>query len=139
MDAKDRLSIFDNSTRGAILHTCQGCMGETAMYVITLDLLGHFLQTTMPGIVILTINGALLDLLIQLDATKWKKHRRLVRGRWVIYVKCSKASNGTINAALLSYNKLAGHLTAWEFIMNPYKPCCWNKMKVENRELWCSM
>lgn len=44
----------------------------------------------------------------------------------VIYVKCDKAVYVTITAALLSYNKLIGHLVDLRFKMNSYKPCYWN-------------
>ena len=46
----------------------------------------------------------------------------------MIYVNCDKAIYGTVTAALLSYKKLAGHLMDWGFEMNPYEPCCWNKI-----------
>lgn len=96
--------------------------------VATCDLPGHFLQTSMEGRVILKLSGELADMLVALDPDRWGKHRRIVRGRPVIYVRCSKAIYGTVNAAILSYRKLAGHLKDWGFEMNPYEPCCWNQM-----------
>ena len=32
-----------------------------------------------------------------------------------------------MNAALLAYKKLAKLLTGWEFVMNVYDPCVWNR------------
>lgn len=67
-------------------------------------------------------------LLVELDETKWRKHLRKEDGRSVIYVICKKAIYGTMNAALLAYKKLAKLLKGWNFIMNPYKPCLWNRL-----------
>ena len=33
-----------------------------------------------------------------------------------------------MNDALLAYTKLAKLFTLWEFKMNPYDPCVWNRM-----------
>ena len=33
---------------------------------------------------------------------------------------------GTLNAAILAYRKLTGHLADWGFEMNPYDPYVWN-------------
>jgi len=54
-------------------------------------------------------------------------------GKPVIYVKCSKAIYGTLNATILSYKKLVGHLGDWDFEMNPYEACCWN-MYMDNKQ-----
>ena len=54
-------------------------------------------------------------------------------GKPVIYVKCSKAIYGALNAAILSYKKLVRHLGDWGFEMNPYEPCCWN-MYMDNKQ-----
>ena len=39
-----------------------------------------------------------------------------------------KAIYGTLNAAILAYRKLTGHLADWGFEMNSYDPCVWNLM-----------
>ena len=96
--------------------------------VATGDLPGFFLQSPMKGRVILRLDGPLALLLVEINPKIWKKHLRNVRGRDVIYVKCSKAIYGTVTAALLSYRKLRGHLEDWGFEMNPYEPCCFNQM-----------
>ena len=41
---------------------------------------------------------------------------------------------GTLNAAILAYKKLKGHLADMGFKMNPYDPCVWN-MEVEKHQL----
>ena len=73
------------------------------------------------------MDGELALALVELDKDRWGKHLKKIRGRWVIFVKCSKAIYGTLNAALLSYKKLIGHLQDWGFEMNPYDHCVWNK------------
>jgi len=54
-------------------------------------------------------------------------------GKPFIYVKCSKAIYGTLNAAILSYKRLVGHLGDWGFEMNPNEACCWN-MYMDNKK-----
>ncbi len=51
----------------------------------------------------------------------------------MIYVICKKAIYGTMNAALLAYEKLAKLFWSWGFKMNPYDACLWNKMVNENQ------
>ena len=46
----------------------------------------------------------------------------------MIYAHYNKVVYGTVTAELLLYKKLIGHLTDWGFEMNPYEPCCWNKV-----------
>jgi len=96
--------------------------------VATVDLPGHFLQTPMEGRLILRIDSDLALILVEINPAKWKKHLKRVHGKWVIFVRCNKAIYGTLNAALLSYKKLVGHLSEWGFTMNPYDPCVWNKI-----------
>ena len=88
----------------------------------TCKLPGNFLQTEMEGKVIIWINGALALLLVKIDPE-----------RWVVYIKCSKAIYSTLNAAILSYEKLVGHLGDWGFEINPYEPCCWNQYTDNNQ------
>jgi hypothetical protein len=102
-------------------------------HVATCDIPGHFLQTDMEGRLILRIDGALALLLVEIDPKRWKKHLKWHRKKPVIFVLCNKAIYGTLNAALLAYRKLIGHLSEWGFKMNPYEPCCWNKM-VEGKQ-----
>jgi hypothetical protein len=105
--------------------------------VATLDLPGHFLQTPMDERLILRLDNELALALVEINPERWKKHLRKVKGRHVIFVRCSKAIYGTLNAALLSYKKLIGHLEKWDFKMNPYDPCVWNKM-VNGKQITCA-
>ena len=53
----------------------------------------------------LRLTGSVALMLTETDPDKWKKHLRKEDGRCVIYVVCNKAIYGTMNAALLAYNK----------------------------------
>ena len=86
--------------------------------VATCDLPGFFLQTDMEGDILLRIDGILAMLLVKIDRKHWKKHLKYRGKNSVIYVKCDKASSGTVTAALLFYKKLVGHLMDWGFEMN---------------------
>ena len=64
---------------------------------------------------------------VKIVRKSWKKYLQYKGKNPVIYAKCDKAIYETVTAALLSHKKLVGNLVDWEFEMNPYKPCCWNK------------
>ena len=95
--------------------------------VASVDLPGFFLQTDQDEKILLKLTGAVALLLVESDS-KWKKHLRKENGKWVIYVICKKAIYGTMNAALLAYKKLAKLFRSWNFKMNPYDACVWNKL-----------
>ena len=75
----------------------------------------------------LRLTGAAALMLTETNPDKWKKHLRKEDGRSVIYVVCNKAIYITMNAALLACKELANLLSSWEFTMNPYESCLWNK------------
>ena len=95
----------------------------------TVDLPGFFLQTEQDKdkTILLKLTGSIALLLIETDP-KWKRFLVNEDGRNVIYVVCSKAIYGTMNAALLAYKKLAQLFRDWGFVMNLYDPCVWNLM-----------
>ena len=99
--------------------------------VATVDLPGFFLQTEQEEgneKLILKLIGAVAMLLVEIDPKRWRKHLWQELDKWVIYVICTKAIYGTMNAALLAYKKLARLFYSWGMIMNPYDPCVWNKL-----------
>ena len=95
----------------------------------TVDLPGFFLQTEQEenSDLMLKLTGQVAALLVESDEQKWAKHLKEENGRHVMYVKCDRAIYGTMNAALLAYKKLAKLFGEWDFVMNPYDPCVWNK------------
>jgi len=90
------------------------------------NLPGFFLQTKQEDEVLIKLTGAAALLLVESKPDKWKKHLRRENGKWVIYAICDHTIYGTLNAALLSYKKLARAFKEWELVMNPYDPCVWN-------------
>jgi len=104
--------------------------------VATVNLPSFFLQTENEGDepVLLKITGAVALLLVESNPSKWKKHLRKENGKWIIYATCDRTIYGTMNAALLSYKKLARSLASWGLIMNPYEPCVWNCI-IEGKQL----
>ena len=94
----------------------------------TVDLPGLFLQTDQDKLILLKVTGAEALFLVESNPNKWRKHLQKENGKWVIYVICKKAIYGTMNAALLAYKKLAKLFRKWDFKMNPYDACVWNKM-----------
>ena len=96
--------------------------------VAAVDLPGFFLQTDQDKLILLKVTGAVALLLIESNPNKWRKHLQKENGKWVIYIICKKAIYGTMNAALLAYKKLAKLFRKWDFKMNPYDVCVWNKI-----------
>ena len=67
------------------------------------------------------------DMLLEIDPTL--KEYVITRGQYkLMYGKLDKAVYRTLLGAILFYEKLATQLHEWDFIMNPYDACTWNKM-----------
>lgn len=77
--------------------------------VATADIPGAFMQADMEGTVYLRIDGAMAELLIRLDPTLYSQYVEEKNGKKVLYLLLKKALYGTLQAALLFYNKL----TTW--------------------------
>ena len=92
----------------------------------TVDLPGFFLQTKQEEEVLIKLSGAAALLLVESDPDRWKKHLVRENGKWVTHAICDRTIYGTLNAALLSYKKLAKAFKGWGLIMNPCDPCVWN-------------
>ena len=103
-------------------------IGFEARDVVSFDLPAQFLQTDMHEVLYLKITGALALLLVEYDRDPWGKHLQKEWGKPVIYVLCKKAICSTLNAAILAFRKLTGHLADRGFEMNPYDPCMWNSV-----------
>ena len=92
---------------------------------------GFFLQTEddeEDEPVILKLTGAVALLLVESNLTKWRKHLKREKGKWIVYVRATKIIYGTVKAAIKAYKKLARYLKSWGLEMNPYDPCVWNKL-----------
>ena len=69
----------------------------------------------MDEVLYLKITGVLTLLRVEYDRDRWGRHFQKEQGKPVIYVLCKKAIYGTLNAAILNYRKLTGHLADWGF------------------------
>jgi hypothetical protein len=94
--------------------------------VRTIDITGAYLECDMTGEVevIMKLDPVLTRILHEVDAS--------VKGtedeKGVTYVKLNKALYGTIQAAVLWYNKLKSVLMADGYLPNPYDACLFNKV-----------
>lgn len=97
--------------------------------VATVDIPGAFLQADLPedDIVFLRIDGPMVDMLIEIDPDTYAPFKEIHNGKPVLYVRLLKALYGTLQAALLFWQKLSGVLESWGFVLNPYDRCVANK------------
>jgi hypothetical protein len=106
--------------------------------VITADIPGAFMQADMDEVLYMKLEGPLAKLLTKVDPKKYEKFVEYEKGKPVMYVRLKKAHYGTLQASLLFWQDLSGHLTKWGFTVNPYDECVMNKM-IEGKQctiLW---
>ena len=106
--------------------------------VITADIPGAFMQADMDEVLYMKLEGPLAKLLTKVDPKKYEKFVEYEKGKPVMYVRLKKALYGTLQASLLFWQDLSGHLTKWGFTVNPYDECVMNKM-IEGKQctiLW---
>ena len=96
-------------------------------HVLTCDIPGAFLQTTIDELLHMVIRGPLAKLLVRMNPTKYQQYLSYIRGQPIIYVRLKKAVYGTLQAALLFWNDLSAALIEWGFTLNPYDTCVANK------------
>jgi hypothetical protein len=97
-------------------------------HVVTTDIPGAFLQTEVDELIHVRLEGPLVTLLTKVDPILYEKYIVNEKGKPVLYVKLLKALYGTLQAAMLFWKDLAGHLVEWGFEINPYDCCAANKM-----------
>ena len=98
--------------------------------VVTCDIPGAFLQSNWPEDkpTYLKFNGVMVDMLVEIDPSLRQHVITTRQGHKLMYGKLNKAVYGTLLGSILFYEKLATQLNDWDFIMNPYDACTWNKM-----------
>jgi hypothetical protein len=96
--------------------------------VVTADIPGAFMQADMDEVIHMKLEGPLAKLLIRVNPQLYSKYTVMEKGRTVLYVQLLKALYGTLQAALLFWQDLSGHLKEWGFELNPYDWCVANKM-----------
>jgi hypothetical protein len=95
--------------------------------VITCDIPGAFMQSDMDELIYMKVEGPLAEMLTKVDPSKYEKFTDEENGKPVIYVRLRKALYGTLQASLLFWKDLTGHLTKWGYVANPYDECVMNK------------
>jgi hypothetical protein len=95
--------------------------------IATVDIPGAFLQADMDVIVHMKITGTMVDILVQLQPSKYKKFVLTENEKIVLYVQLNKALYSTLQAALLFWRKLTAKLQEWGFEINPYDWCIANR------------
>ena len=116
--------------------SCPTVTQETIMMVLsiaaserrkvrTIDITGAYLECDMTDQVevIMKLDPLLTKILQQVDSTLAGTED----SRGVTYVKLNKALYGTVQAAILWYNKLKSVLVADGYTANPYDACLFNK------------
>jgi hypothetical protein len=96
--------------------------------VATADIPGAFMQADMDELIHVKLQGAMAELAVRLDPSLYRKYVTFEKGKPVLYTKMLKALYGTMQAALLFWQKLSGQLQEWGFELNPYDPCVANKI-----------
>ena len=95
--------------------------------VAVVDIPGAFMQADMDPGVYMRIDGAMADLLMEIDYDMYHSHMVKEKGKPVIYVELLKALYGTLRAARLFWETLSGKVQEWGFTINPYDSCVANK------------
>ena len=95
--------------------------------VAVVDIPGAFMQADMDPGVYMRIDGAMAELLMEIDYDMYQPHMVKEKGKPVIYVELLKALYGTLRVARLFWETLSGKLQERGFILNPYDSCVANK------------
>ena len=96
--------------------------------VATADIPGAFLQATMDEDVWIKFEGAMVDVLLEIDPERYGPCVCTYNGRRYLYAKAVKAIYGAMRSALLFYQLFSGQLKEWDFKINEYDACTMNKM-----------
>ena len=94
--------------------------------VITVDILGAFMQGEQDETIHMKLEGTLAEFLAKCDPTKYQPYLVIENGKPVLYIELVKALYGTIHAALIFWHKFTKQLTEWGFTVNPYDWCVAN-------------
>jgi hypothetical protein len=96
--------------------------------VITLDILGAFMQTDIDEVIHVMLEGPMARLLVKVNPKLYEQYlEEDRRGKPVLYVTLKKALYGTLQAAILFWKDITGTLTDMGFVIDPYNMCIANK------------
>jgi hypothetical protein len=96
--------------------------------VVTCDIPGAFMQADIDEVIHIRLEGPLAMLLTKVDPELYTKFLCKEGKKDTMYVQLTKALYGTLQAALLFWKDLSGHLIRQGFVLNPYDNCVANKM-----------
>ena len=95
--------------------------------VAFVDIPGAFLHADMTEEVHVKFEGTMAQMVAQLDTNMYNTYIEYENGKPILYVVLLKALYGTLQAALLFWNRLKTQLEKWGFIINPYDVCVANQ------------
>jgi hypothetical protein len=87
--------------------------------VVTCDIPGAFMQADIDEVIHIRLEGPLATLLTKVDPELYTKFLCKEGKKDTMYVQLTKALYGTLQAALLFWKDLSGHLIRQGFVLNP--------------------
>jgi len=102
--------------------------------VMVIDIGGAFLNSdiTLTGVTVhMRLDKLMTTILVEIDPS----YAIFVEPDGTCYVQLDKALYGTVEAAKLWYDLLRSKLVAYEFSVNPYDPCAFNKIGTDGKQM----
>ena len=96
-------------------------------HLVIANVAGAFLKVEMIDLVIVKIQGPVVDALLHVNQKKYETCVFEIKGHKILYVKLLKAMYGMLKALLLWYTLFANTLKDNGFQINPYNNCVANK------------
>jgi hypothetical protein len=98
--------------------------------VITLDIGQAYLNSNMPGEVLVRLEPVIAKLLCERD----KSFKPYLDDRGTMIVRLNKAQYGCVESARLWYNTLSAKLVSMGYEVNPYDPCVFNRIGTNGKQ-----
>jgi hypothetical protein len=99
--------------------------------VMTADIPNAFVQTEVDQSkekIIMKIRGPMVDMLVEMEPTRYAKYVVYEGKEKVLYVQLLKALYGMLQSSLLYYKKFRKDIESIGFKVNPYDPCVANRI-----------
>ena len=98
--------------------------------VLTLDIGQAYLNSNMPGDVMVRLEPIIAKLLCERD----KSFKPYLDERGSMIVRLNKAQYGCVESARLWYNTLSAKLVSMGYEVNPYDPCVFNRIGTNGKQ-----
>ena len=98
--------------------------------VLTLDIGQAYLNSNMPGDVMVRLEPVIAMLLCERD----KSFKPYLDERGSMIVRLNKAQYGCVESARLWYNTLSAKLVSMGYEVNPYDPCVFNRIGTNGKQ-----